>query len=391
MRVPSDEEKKAVWEAYHQRRPTRVPLTWGVNCRIILLDPALNPEGYTFEEYFHEPPVTLRVQARFQEYCATVLSKTCDLPSALPERWHFYVDNQNVYDAAYFGAPVVFEEGQVPAAKAIYSIDDIDDFLRRDFSQPLANSWLRQRLEFHAALKREAERFTYLGRQGEVAPLGLGFDGAVTALASLFGSDGFLLLKAEPEKARQALMKIASDCLTRNRALAEMSGGWKKSEHGGLVDDSIQLIGVDTYRDVVLAVHAFWYEATSDTRPADKKRGIHLCGDASRHFLTLRDELGVYSFDTGFPVDHGGLRRLLGPEVEILGGPHVALLLNGSPAECAAETDRILRSGVKEGGRFILREGNNLPPQTPLANLAAVYETCLAEGRYSSREAVNGK
>jgi len=382
MRIPSDEEKKAVWEAYHQRRPTRVPFTLGVNCRIILLDPALNPEGYTFEQYFHEPPVMLRIQARFQEYLAAALSKTCDMVSALPEHWHFYVDNQNIYDAAYFGAPVVFEDGQVPAVRSIYGVDDIDDFLRRDFSRPLENNWLRKRLEFHAALKREAEHFVYLGRRGEVAPFGLGFDGPVTAMASLFGADGILLLKAEPEKARQALMKITNACLERNRALAEMSGGWKKSERGGLADDSIQLIGVDTYRDIVMPAHAFWYEATSDTRPEDKKRGIHRCGDASRHFLTLRDELGVYSFDTGFPIDHGALRQTLGPEVEILGGPHVTLLLNGSPAECAAETARILRSGIMAGGRFILREGNNLPPRTPLANLAAVYETCLAEGQY---------
>ena len=35
------------------------------------------------------------------------------------------------------------------------------------------------------------------------------------------------------------------------------------------------------------------------------------------------------------------------------------------------------------GGRFILREANNLPPCCPEANLAAMYQACLDFGRYT--------
>jgi uroporphyrinogen-III decarboxylase len=88
----------------------------------------------------------------------------------------------------------------------------------------------------------------------------------------------------------------------------------------------------------------------------------------------LRDELGVYEFDTGFPVDFGRLRRELGPEVTIWGGPDVMILKDGTPAQVAEETMRILESGICAGGRFVLREGNNLAPHTPRANLLAMYE-----------------
>jgi uroporphyrinogen-III decarboxylase len=81
-------------------------------------------------------------------------------------------------------------------------------------------------------------------------------------------------------------------------------------------------------------------------------------------------------------VDHGLLRKQLGPDVEISGGPHVALLRYGTPEACAARAKEILQSGVMEGGRFILQEGNNLPPCCPLANLNAVYERCLEYGVY---------
>jgi len=35
-----------------------------------------------------------------------------------------------------------------------------------------------------------------------------------------------------------------------------------------------------------------------------------------------------------------------------------------------------------EGGRFILREANNLAPRTPEANLDAMYRCCLDCGNY---------
>ncbi len=102
---------------------------------------------------------------------------------------------------------------------------------------------------------------------------------------------------------------------------------------------------------------------------------IHLCGNAQRHFKLLRDEVGVYEFDTGFPVDFSTLRQELGNEVTIWGGPNVMLLKNRTEEEICKETLRILNSGICEGGRFILREGNNLAPRTPFRNLQAMYQT----------------
>jgi len=188
----TDVEKEAVWNAYRDRRPTRVPLRWNTNPRVILLNPELNPEGYTFEQYFKDPRVTL----------------------------------------------------------------------------------------------------------------------------------------------------------------------------------------------MVLPLHEQFYGAISNTTPSSANRFIHLCGDVMRHLPIVHKKLGVTSFDTGFPVDHGLLRRQLGPDVEIAGGPHVGLLRYGTPEQCAARAKEILQSGIMEGGRFILQEANNLPPGCPMANLEAVYETCLEYGVY---------
>ena len=96
----------------------------------------------------------------------------------------------------------------------------------------------------------------------------------------------------------------------------------------------------------------------------------------------LKEDLGVNDFETGFPVDHGRIRRELGPDVTIHGGPTIMLLRDSSPDEVRAEVGRILDTGVCEGGRFVLREANNLAPNTPFANLAAMYETARAWSGY---------
>jgi uroporphyrinogen-III decarboxylase len=382
MHVPSDSEKESVWTAYRAGHPTRVPLRWNVNPRIILLNPELNPEGYTFDQYWHDPEAIAVIQSRFQEYVATTLSRCSDGSSKLPDRWNFRVDDQNTYDGAYFGTPVVFEPGQCPSNRPCMTESDADAFLARDFSRPLDNPWIKEKLALHAELTRVARDFTYLGRGGDVAPFTLGFDGPLTIGAVLMGADIFSLLAGDPTKAVRFMKTLMEAVLARNKALADIGGGWRKTEWGGLADDSIQLISAAMYEELILPLHEWWYDQTSDTTAASRKRSIHLCGDVARHFRSIHEKLGVVSFDTGFPLDHGAVRRVLGPTVEISGGPHVALLRDGTPEACAHRTREILQSGIMEGGRFILQEGNNLPPCCPLDNLAAVYETCLQFGRY---------
>ena len=172
--------------------------------------------------------------------------------------------------------------------------------------------------------------------------------------------------------------------LLRMQVLAGLGGTpWTPAEMGGLADDSIQLISPAMYEEWILPLHEWWYSSSSATTPASKKRGIHLCGNVSRHLPLIHEKLGVVSFDTGFPIDHGALRKALGTDVEISGGPHVGLLQTGTPQQCYVCARDILLSGIKEGGRFILQEGNNLPPACPMDNLRAVYAACLEFGAHA--------
>ena len=79
----------------------------------------------------------------------------------------------------------------------------------------------------------------------------------------------------------------------------------------------------------------------------------------------------------------GWLRQELGPDIDIAGGPHIELLRSGTAEQVRQEVKRILATGITEGGRFILREANNLAPHTPLENLWAMYQAGKEFGSYS--------
>jgi len=95
---------------------------------------------------------------------------------------------------------------------------------------------------------------------------------------------------------------------------------------------------------------------------------------------------------TTYPARHAMARRL--PQARHRSASERC----GTRPPPPARPCEILRSGIKNGGRFILREGNNLPPRTPADNLPAtpgarhswrppflapaMYAACLDEGRY---------
>jgi uroporphyrinogen-III decarboxylase len=144
-------------------------------------------------------------------------------------------------------------------------------------------------------------------------------------------------------------------------------------------DDSIELISTTMYRELVFPFHK---RLVAELAGPGAPISIHLCGDVQRHLVFLRDNLNIRSFDTGFPIDLGHARRDLGTEIELMGGPSAPLLCYSTVQDVRTETVKILQSGVMEGGKFVLREGNNLAPGTPLENLWAMYETAQEFGVY---------
>jgi uroporphyrinogen-III decarboxylase len=204
----------------------------------------------------------------------------------------------------------------------------------------------------------------------------------LTVAANLRGaSELFADFIEDPEYVKDLLAFVTDAVIARIQAWRKYLGQPIQQEAFGFADDSVMLLSREMYREFVLPCHRRLREALCTTATGG---GIHLCGDSSRHFATIRDELGIRSFDTGFPIAHGKLREELGADVEILGGPHVELM-RGGPAKAVYDCAKaILESGVRVGGRFVLREGNNLAPGTPLENIRMLNQAAQDAGPYCS-------
>lgn len=376
----TDEEKSAIWSAYREGKPDRVPVLLGTNPRVVVLNPAWNPGGVTFRQVMTDPETHLRVSLQHALYRRRVINRFCDEPTELPEVWQASLMVYNIYDAAYLGASIHHFDDQVPDTRPCLAESNRETVFEIDITRPLENPFIRHWLAFWEAMRDIAKGMRFEGRPVELAPWELlGFDGPVTVALNLRGPDFLEELLTDPDYSDRLMTFIVDAAAHRRRAMLGYWGDRIGTGGNGLADDSIAVLGTDTYVERVLPVHRRWYHSNGGRG----ERSMHLCGDATRLFPTIHEQLGVTSFDTGFPVDFAVLREQLGEGVQVQGGPEVATLLQATPDQVYQRTSEILNSGIKRGRRFILREGNNLPPNVPEANLEAMYTACLEHGRYT--------
>jgi hypothetical protein len=365
-------EAKAVWEAFHAGRPPRPPVHLGTATQFFVFNNDLNPsEEVTFESYSTDAQTMLDFQLRSQAWRAEKITPYCDDPIGLPEEFVVKVDLQNYDEAAYFGAPVIFLPHQLPDVKPILEGEHKNAFLDTGLPDPLTGGWYAKAHQIYDEMSEALQKHPlYLERPVRMDPFGIWTYGPLTLAIALRGSQLLTDFYEDPQYVHTLLDFVVEGTIQRILAHLHFFGLPTPAPDMFFADDAIQMISPRMLKEFLLPAY---HKLKSGITTAERIK-VHLCGDATRHFRTLRDELGVYEFETGFPVDFGWLRQELGPEVLIHGGPSVILLYEGTPDDVRQETRRILNSGVTDGGRFVLRESNNLAPQTPFANLEAMYQ-----------------
>jgi uroporphyrinogen-III decarboxylase len=353
---------------YASGRAHRAPVLIGTNTRYFVFNEAANPTGITFRQYIDNPDTMFRARLEFARWARFNILQDSEL--GLPERWVVGVDFQNFYEAAWFGCPVVYIDDEVPDTLPAYE-GDPERFLAQGKPEPFAN-WMGKVLDYLDRFGQLAEGFEYCGRpvSGFGAGSGNGTDGPMTVACNVLGPTWVCEAMMDDERRLHEVLGLITEAtIDRIRAFGAKFGAKFPLDGFWLADDSVALISNSAYREHILPYHRVLYETFGTVNG----RGMHLCGNSSRHFKTMVDELNVQAFDTGFPIDFARLREELGPDVFIQGGPHVELVRSGSAEEVFAESIRILESGVREGNRFLLREGNNLAPGTPLENCDALW------------------
>jgi len=373
-------EAAEVWERYDNGEPSRIPMTLGMNARMVILDEELSG-GVTFEKYYNDPKCMMETQLAFRRYEA--FETVYDHAMGLPERgWHVYPDFQNDAECGWFGAEVKYSGNAVPFTIPLLRDDDKKKSLFKNGIPELFGGLLGKAFEYREYFLRQKEKgFEFLGRPiDSVGFPATGTDGPMTVACMLRGTTEFCLdLYEDPEYALALLEFITEAAIFRIKGLRKYFGQNEIEKSFGFADDSIQLLSQNDYRRFVLPFHKRLINELTD---GTGRNSIHLCGDATHHFKTLQDELNIFSFDTGFPINFTKTFGELSRETQISGGVHVHTLLTAKPAEVREAVRKICEEVKPISKRFVIRDANNVSPRTPLENISAMYDAVKEFGRY---------
>ncbi|MEM4169904.1 MAG: uroporphyrinogen decarboxylase family protein, partial [Thermoproteota archaeon] len=331
---------------------------------------------YAYETIFNDPETMLRVELEFEYWKRH--NVYADWEMGLPKEWTIPVQFQNVYESAWFGAPISFSANSVPDIfPFLKNEDEVRAFMEKGMPEPFSGFMARVRSFYEYFLKRKEEGYTYFGRPIGNISAPIGTDGPFTIATNITGGYVVKLLYLNRGLAEEFLWFITESIIERMKAWHRLLKVSFPYEGFGFADDSIQLLSPKAYREFVLPLHKKIVNTFCSGRP-----GIHLCGAVIQHLKTLREELNISSIDTGFPFDLGKAREILGEDVIIQGGVKVTILEYGPLSKIEEEVRGILSSGVTRGKRFIFRDANNVAPNTPVEHLNFTYQLVKRSGLY---------
>ena len=377
--VKHNEETNMVWDAYHAGNPIRVPVgNFTIGPRIWLLDPKLNTEGITFHDFQYNFDTMFDVQLKYKYHLAhnIIFDQIMGIPE---EGWEVFVEYNNVTEAIWFGCESFIPEGQIIATRHRYGGDNKNEIF--DLGMPEPNSGIYATVfENYEYFVEKARNYEFYNKPVSVALpwTTLGTDGPLTVALDIRGDEIYTDMYLDEEYYDKLMSFIVDATINKVKYWRNRLGLELKPKEGGFSDDAIQLISTDTYMEKVYPYHKRILDELYDGGPFS----MHLCGDVQRHLPTIIEKLNINHFDTGFPVNFETLRDEIGDDIHINGGVKVDILLLGTSEDVKNEAKRVLESGVTRGGKFILKEANNVPPRVPLENFYAMYSAAKEFGVY---------
>lgn len=273
----------------------------------------------------------------------------------------------NVIEADAFGAEIIYPENETLFSRP--TIKTVEEMERFRIPEPGAGLWGRW-CEWRARMLELAgeTRVTFNGEDGRVVVGRLGISGIGPNMIAvdLVGESFYAWMLECPERCHVFMQKITRGLLQAQRRFEEIDPGPRAGI--GLAEDSAQVMSPELFKEFVVPYDNMLYDAMNTG--SGSVRGMHMCGQSSHLHEALVNDLRITSFDMfGYPVPPKVAAENLGGKALLTGNINPMLMRDGTRAEVRTAAREALESLAPCGG-YMLADGANVCPGTPLENLA---------------------
>lgn len=376
-------ERTARWDkAVSFQQPDRVPVLHYIGSRFWL--PLI---GYAdrIDRYIGDPHTMLECQLLGQKWILENVKS--DFHKVV-----CYPDFMWVEDVDAFGAKTVFPRNDSPWVARPHLLQTDEDLERIRRVDWVHGGLHGKMLSYYQEMREAAADFEIRFDDGKVIPAGetvypggAGILGIAGLAGDLCGVEKFSMdMFDKPEWVRELLGIIVDKAIDWLNAVAGLNGGRaafcsdfaEKVLHVG--DDGTAQMSPAQMQEFMLAPH---------TRLADHIRGMgckvqaHNCGRADHLLGFWKDRIRVDRY-IGFSylTDKKALRDCMGGQVFLMGGIDTVKLHEGTP-EDVLEDCRVNLGIFKDTPGYVMMDGHNIAPGTPLANINALAVAAEKYGR----------
>lgn len=280
----------------------------------------------------------------------------------------------NVLDSAAFGAEVIWPENETLHCRpTIRTVDEMVGYVPPEPGSGMwgqALDWRQQMID----LARQT-KITFNGVEGfvGVGPPTIGWLSPHMIAVDLVGVDFYAWQLEYPAQCHAFLAKITDALIAAQRHFTKIV----PRPGGGLTlaEDTAQVLSPAQFREFCVPYANRLY----DTFGAGV-RGLHMCGHSSHLHRLLVEEMRITSFDLfGYVVEPAVAAASFGGRVLLWGNINPMLMLNGTKTQVKQAALEALEVLAPCGG-YLLGDGANVCPGTPLENLAALTEAAEEYG-----------
>ena len=323
--------------------------------------------GLKYSDFFQDAETQYYWQLQFLKYRMENIPediwtepKLCVLP---------YFDN--VLDSDAFGAKTVWPENEtLHSTPTIHTVDQMNQFEIPSVNSGLwgkALDWWTQMKEFTCET-----RLTFNGREGNVGvvPLSIGgLDPHMIAI-DLVGHDFYWWMLDCPEKCHCFLDKITQGLIRQQRYFMEIDP--RPRGAFGLAGDTATILSPKIFKEFCVPYDNRLYDTFG--KGLLDGRGMHMCGNSTHLHSALVNDLKISSFNAfGYQVLPKVAAENLGGKMYLWGNINPMLMLNGTK-DSVKDAARECLKALGPCGGFMLGDGANVCPGTPVENLAVLTE-----------------